>query len=160
MKTILFYILSPFFLLACHSRLSSNSNSDTSQKISYPSDNVPEFRKEIKSKPVAEYKIRTDDPLNDFYFTVKLYETNRTFDYKLEFQFEEVRGEDTIRFPNFGFSPAPGLQKGDGEYSCIIGFYDKDQKFRTYKKVFVKDGREVKIVTLNRYSVVTEDASK
>ncbi|PWT71854.1 MAG: hypothetical protein C5B59_17090 [Bacteroidetes bacterium] len=157
MKTKLLYFVLPFTFLACHSKVSSNSDSGVRSKPAYPSENIPENRKEVKADPIAEFKVKTDDPLNDFYFTVKLFETNKTFEYLLKFQFEEVRGEDTIRYPNFGMYPKPGLQKGEEKYSCVIGFYDQDNNFRNYKKVFVKDGKVLKLVTLNRYSIVTEE---
>jgi len=70
-------------------------------------------------------------------------------------QFEEIRGEDTLILPNFGFIPKPILRKGKDKYACIIGFMDKENKFREYKLVYVKDGSRLKLVTLNHYSVVS-----
>jgi hypothetical protein len=120
---------------------------------SKPATAIPEDRKEIKKEPVAEYREKTDDPLNDWYFTVRLYETPKTFEYRLTMQFEEIRGEDTLRLPDFGIMPKPVLQKGKDKYSCIIGFLDKENKFLEYKKVYVKEGRQLKLVTLRLYSV-------
>ena len=115
---------------------------------------VPEIRKKISDVPVAEFKEKTGDALNDWYFLVQLYETSATFQYRVKLQFEEIRAEDTIRFPNFGIWPKPRIQKGKDKFSCIIGFLDQENRFREYKLVSVKDGRKLKISTLAHYAVV------
>lgn len=117
------------------------------------SGDIPEFRKEVKKEPVADYMEKLNDPLNNWHFSVQLYETPQTFKYLIKMQFEEVRGEDTLKLPNFGLEPQPVLQKGKEKYSCIIGFMDKDKKFREYKLVSAS-GSELKLTTLNHYSVV------
>ena len=71
-------------------------------------------------------------------------------------QFEEIRGEDTLKLPDFGIEPKPEIRKGIGRFSCIIGFIDKDQSFREYKLVSVKDGRELKLTTLKHYAIVDQ----
>src|ERR1700759_4104260 len=38
----------------------------------------PEVRAHVKKEPVAEYRVRTDNALNEMYFTVRLYETPLT----------------------------------------------------------------------------------
>ncbi len=112
-----------------------------------------ENRTVINTAPVAEFREKTDNPLNDWYFSVRLFETPRTFDYLLQMQFEELKGQDTIRLPNLGTAPQPVLKKGDEPYSCIIGFLDRSGKFMAYKKVYVKEGRTMKLTTLFQYSV-------
>ena len=150
-------IICGYFFTGCQ----QNQNNATVQ----PSDNVaqtnassgesiPDERKQIKKDPVASYKEKADDALNDWYFSVRLFETKKTFDYLLKMQFEEIRGEDTVRLPNLGFEPKPELRKGKDKYSCIIGFLDQQHNFREYKLVSVKNGNELKLTTLNRYSVV------
>ena len=142
----------------CHANNQNQSaTKNDSSSISYPSDKIPEFRKEIKKEAVAEYKEKTDNPLNNWYFSVRLYETPKTFEYLLKMQFEEVRGEDTLLLPNFGVQPQPVLHKGKDKYSCIIGFMDNENKFREYKMVYVKDGNVLKLVTLNHYAVVVTE---
>ena len=44
-----------------------------------PAEKVPLYRATVKAEPVAEYQEKTDNPLNDWYFSVKLYETPKTF---------------------------------------------------------------------------------
>lgn len=150
-------LLLPFILfqLNCRSVDQKKEEKKDQAAASTPSETIPEDRREVKKEPVAEYKEKTDDPLNDWYFTVRLYETPKTFEYRLTMQFEEIRGTDTLRLPNFGIMPKPVLQKGKEKYSCIIGFLDKDNKFLEYKKVYVKEGRQLKLVTLRVYSVTS-----
>ena len=150
-----------YFFTGCQNKqqnASGTSKSDSAtQKTAAVSENVPEFRKEIKKEPVAAFKEKTDDPLNDWYFSVRIFETKKTFDYVLKMQFEEIKGEDTLKLPDFGTEPKPELRKGKDKYSCIVGFLDRDNKFREYKLVYVKDGSELKLQTLNHYSVVSVD---
>jgi hypothetical protein len=163
MKIIL--IVLPFFLAAtclwgCHPGRNNNPGADADSadkkaSLSIPSNTVPEYRKIIKKEAIAEYKEKVDDPLNDWYFSVSLYETPKTFHYLLKLQFEELRGEDTLILPNFGNEPKPALQKGKDKYSCLIGFIDKNDSFREYKLVSVKEGREIKLSTLHHYAVDT-----
>jgi len=106
---------------------------------------------------VAEYQVKTNDKLNDQYFSVRIYETPITMKYLAKVEFEGLTGEDTIKLPDMGIPPQPALQKGPEEYSCIIGLIDNNKKFRELKKVYVTEkGRELKITTLKHY-IVTED---
>lgn len=115
-------------------------------------ENVPEERESVKEEPVAEYKVRTENPLNEWYFQVRLFETKKTFHYVIRLQYEEIRGQDTLKLPNFGTLPKPEIRKGPEQYSCIIGFMDKDNQFREYKKVYVTENK-LKIVALKHYGV-------
>jgi hypothetical protein len=133
------------FAIACHSGASHDS--DTAGAI-------PEYRKTIRKEPVAEYREKVNNSINDWYFSVQLLETSRTFSYLIRMQYEEVRGEDTLKIPDFGVAPKPEIHKGKTPYSCIIGFLDKENKFLEYKEVSVKNGNELKLTTLNHYSVV------
>lgn len=117
----------------------------------------PEFRTDVKKKPVAEYRVRTENRLNEMFFSVRLYETRVTMKYLAKVEFEGLTGEDTIKLPDVGTEPHPVLQKGPEKYSCIIGLLDNDQHFRELKKVYMTDkGQELKITTLKHY-VVTQN---
>lgn len=117
----------------------------------------PELRAHVKKESVAEYRIKTENQLNDMYFSVRLYETPVTMKYLAKVEFEGVTGEDTIKIPDLGMPPHPVLQKGSEKYSCIIGLLDNNKTFRELKKVYVTDkGQELKITTLKHY-MVTED---
>ena len=117
----------------------------------------PEFREHVKKEPIAEYRVQTENKLNEMYFTVRLYETKVTMKYLVKMDFEGLTGEDTIKLPDMGTPPHPILQKGPEKYSCIVGLLDNKEAFRELKKVYVTDkGQELKITTLKHY-MVTED---
>ena len=135
----LFSFLVLFIFLSCHSSNNNNpqtTDNSSNQLVVNAADNIPEFRKEVKTAAVAEYKEKTDNPLNDWYFSVQLFESPVTFNYLMKLQFEEIRGEDTIRLPNLGVEPKPVIQKGKDKYSCIIGFMGPDNQFKEYKLFF------------------------
>jgi hypothetical protein len=119
-----------------------------------PAEKIPMYRSAVSAEPVAEYKQRTENPLNDWYFSVKLYETSKTFQYIMKLKYEETEGEDTLFLPNVGSTPKPVIQKGEDKYSCIVGFMDNHDQFREYKKVYVKND-ELKVTSLKHYSVAT-----
>ena len=113
---------------------------------------IPEYRDSVSKKPVAEYQEKVNNPLNEWYFSVKVYETPKTFHYLVKLKYEEIEGGDTLKLPNFGTFPKPVIEKGKDQYSCIIGFLDKEGKFREYKKVYVV-ANHLKITTLKHYAV-------
>ena len=115
---------------------------------------VPIYRTTVNAEPVAEYKEKTENPLNDWYFSVKVYETSKTFQYVMKLKYEELGGDDTLNLPNVGTMPKPVIQKGADKYSCIVGFIDNQNQFREYKKVYVKND-QLKVTSLKHYSVVT-----
>lgn len=115
-------------------------------------ENIPPDRDSVSKEPVAEYKVRTENPLNEWYFQVRLYETPKTFHYLIKLEYEVIQGKDTLKLPNFGMMPKPVIKGGPDKYSCIIGFMDKDNQFREYKKVYVK-GNTLKIEALKHYGV-------
>src|SRR5258707_10449607 len=138
--------------MACgqQNTISDKTISDTSSNrttVIDPTLQVPATRDIVPDTPVAQFSERTDNPLNEWYFSVKLFETKQTFDYIIKMQFEEIRGEDTLKLPNFGKLPQPLIHKGPEKYSCIIGFLDKDNQFREYKKIYVQ-GDHLKITAL------------
>jgi len=117
----------------------------------------PEFRAQVKKEPVAEYQVKTDDPLNTTYFTVSLYETPRTMYYLVKVDYEGMPAEDTLKFPDLGTQPHPVLQKGQEKFACVIGFLDNDRQFRDLKLAYVIDkGKDLqlKIKTLKHYVVM------
>ena len=119
-----------------------------------PAEKVPLYRATVKAEPVAEYQEKTDNPLNDWYFSVKLYETPKTFQYVMKLKYEEMEGDDTLNLPNVGVLPKPVIQKGEDKYSCIVGFMDNHDQFREYKKVYVKYD-QLKVTSLKHYTVAS-----
>ncbi|HVU98010.1 MAG TPA: hypothetical protein VHE34_22455 [Puia sp.] len=162
-KTILSRILLPVLaaLSACHSSIAPVPVPATDTPLAQRRDlplfkRNPETRAHVKKEPVAEYRVKTENTLNDLYFTVRLYETPFTMKYLAKVDFEGLTGEDTIRLPDVGIPPHPVLEKGPEKYSCIVGLMDNNNTFRELKKVYVTGkGSELKITTLKHY-VVTE----
>ncbi|MBO9634357.1 MAG: hypothetical protein J7578_14675 [Chitinophagaceae bacterium] len=148
--------LIPCFAIACGSgpEKKEEVKSATEKKVVNPANNIPDERTEVKEEPVASYSVKTDDPLNDFYFSVKLFETKKTFHYLMKLEFETIEGKDTLKLPNFGIMPEPVIKKGPEKYAAIIGFMDKDKQFREYKKVYVV-GDKLKVTALKHYGVTT-----
>lgn len=137
--------------IACQSKSSQDSAS---------SGTIPEIRQTVKKAPIAEYREKVNDKINDWYFSVQLLETSKTFYYLIKMQYEEVKGEDTLKIPDFGIDPKPEIRKGKEPYSCIIGFLDKENKFLEYKEVSVKNGKDLKLTTINHYTVVSVPEGK
>jgi len=156
-----FALLAVFALSACHSPTpepaAPTDSAATKRPVLSTFKRNPEFRAHVKKEPVAEYQVRTDNPLNEMYFTVRLYETPVTMKYLAKVEFEGLTGEDTIKLPDMGTPPHPVLQKGQEKFSCIVGLLDNKKEFRELKKVYVTDkGQALKITTLKHY-MVTED---
>jgi len=131
-----------------------HSGTATGENVRSSSAGVQETRKQVRTEPVASCEEKVDDPLNNWFVSVRLYETTKTFEYRMKMQFEEVKGEDTVTFPNLGFEPRPAIQKGKDPLSCIVGFMDGDNKFREYKLIYVQDRKLLKTVTLHHYTMV------
>ena len=158
---IRYLLLGCLLAAGCHETASNNeatkSDAGTTQKNADlktppPAKKVPLYRNSVSTEPVAEYKEKTSNPLNDWYFSVKLYETPKTFQYLMKLKYEELEGDDTLKLPDFGDMPKPVIQKGPERYSCIIGFMDHNNQFREYKKVYVKNN-ELKVTALKHYAV-------
>jgi len=115
-------------------------------------DTIPEIRTNINPKPVVTYHEKDDDALNDWGFDIKVYETQKTFYYLMKVKFEEIDAVDTLKLPNAGIKPVVELHRGNEKYSCIVGFRDKQQQFREYKKVSVQNN-QLKIKVLAHYGV-------
>jgi hypothetical protein len=144
-------ILFAFLFFSCRSnnQNSAVSTTDTARTTS-PLDNVPVYRTEVKKEPVAEYKQKINNSLNDWYFSVKVYETQKTLNYLIKMQYEEVTGDDTLKLPNLGTILKPVIQPGKDKYSCVIGFMDLQNKFEDCKIVSVEDGN-LKLTAIKHY---------
>jgi len=146
-----------FYILIILITLSSCNGTPTSNKdgASVTAGSIPEERSKPDPNPVATYSEDLSSEtgkLNHWKFKVALYQTNKTFMYRVEVQYAELNISDSLQLPNLGFMPKPALQKGKEENSCIIGFMDDKNTFRDYKLVSVTDGN-VHIHTLKYYSI-------
>ena len=144
--------LSTFFITVIF--LSCNNQESAEKVISIISnDTIPELRTVVSSKPVANFTKNAGDALNkDWAFTVRVYETSKTFRFVMKIKFEELEAADTLIIPDLHIQPMVELQPGKEKFSCIVGFKDKEQKFREYKKVSVENN-QLKITTLKHYGV-------
>lgn len=157
MKSLFVLVLCLSFLFSCNNSTAPTPDSSSSSAVDTglaKSVTYPEERKEVRKAAVATYKERVDNPLNEWYFSVQLFETPHSFHYNMLLQYEEIRGVDTLKLPNFGLEPKPEIRKGPDPFSCIIGFLDKEGKFREYKKVYVVNGA-LKVTAIKHYGVST-----
>ncbi len=152
MKNNFIFIAAILFFSGCQSDNSKDNNQDSVTVVAPPA--VAETREKVNPQPVAEYSQKVPDELNNWYFSVKIFETPKTFDYLIKMQYEELRATDTLKIPHFGIQPTVQVQKGKADFSCIIGFLDKGGHFKPYKQVSAK-GDKLNVTTLQHYSVAT-----
>ena len=150
MKRSLIIILYSVFIFSCNNQNGNASDTDSSS-VSITS-TIDPLRANVKAEPIAAYDYALPNDLNKWHFNVALKETKHRFNYLLEMQYQEMTGADTIRFPNFGFDPEPQIKKGSNDLECIIGFLDKEKKFRDYIRVFIDNG-QLRMKTLKQYAV-------
>ncbi|MDD2793642.1 MAG: hypothetical protein PHD73_10730 [Sediminibacterium sp.] len=160
MRSLLTYSCLLFFCISCN-------NSDAVQTEQAPESAAPAAeavsptRANPKVEAVAAYSEKVDDGVNyanNWKFAVQMYETPKTFNYLIKIDYKELHLTDSLGIPNFGIAPKVELRKGADPRTCIIGFLDRKGEFKEYKKVAVKN-EQLKITTINRYSVATYRAS-
>jgi hypothetical protein len=132
--------------------ISCNGNQNAS-----PNDAISTTRKEINPKPVASFVKPVPDSLNNWHFSVDVYETEETFRYLMKIEYMELRETDTLKIPNIGIEPKIEIRKGKDDYSCIVGFFDRDNNFKEYKLVNAKDDK-LKVTILHHYGVATYES--
>lgn len=161
MKWCLIFIFSVVIASCKNDNTSSSNNSDTNNNKPsiVKTDTIPTIRKEINPNPVASFSKRIPDELNDWHFSVNVYETKETFHYLMKLEYMEMREKDTLKIPNIGIMPKIEIRPGKEDYSCIIGFYDKANNFKEYKQVTAKNG-SLLVKVLRHYGVATYQSSK
>lgn len=152
MKSNIFYLLI-LGITACNTNPGSGSTTDTT--YSNPSAKIDLARANPKTEAVASYEQPVPNDLNKWFFRVHLYETDKRFTYKMKLEYEEIKGDDKITFPNLGVDPKPVIQKGTKDMECIIGFLNADGKFMPYKKVYIVDDN-LKVTTVASYAVTVK----
>ncbi len=118
-------------------------------------DTIAENRINPSSKPVATYSVPVDDGvgnMNNWKFAVNIYETAKTFEYKVNIQYKEIRSSEIVQIPNFNILPVVAIQPGKNAMSCIIGFNDARGEFKDYIQVSVSND-QLKFKKINNYKV-------
>jgi hypothetical protein len=149
MKNFFLYAIVFFCLIACHSTGNGNDKSAPGGTV------MSETRQEVQKQAVAVYDVPLKNDLNNWHFTVKLFETKQRFHYLADITYQEMNVSDTIRFPNFGIEPKPQIKKGTSDEECMIGFLDKEDRFREFVKVFVDNG-QLRMKQVKQYAVYTK----
>jgi len=147
MKYYSFFILLAMF--ACNQQ--NNQDNKVEQSIKVVNDTINTERTTVNPEPVASYSEKVKDPLNNWVFAVDVYETKATFNFLVKMKYKELEAEDTLTIPNFGIAPKVEIRKGDKDQSCIIGFMDKNNQFKSYKLVQISN-KQLKISTLRHYA--------
>lgn len=118
-------------------------------------DTIAENRINPSSKPVATYSVPVDDGvgnMNNWKFAVNIYETAKTFEYKVNIQYKEIRSSEIVQIPNFNILPVVAIQPGKNAMSCIIGFNNARGEFKDYIQVSVSND-QLKFKKINNYKV-------
>lgn len=122
---------------------------------------IAEERENPSKKPIAAYIVPIDDGMgnaNNWKFAVNIYETAKTFEYKVQIQYKELRATEKITIPNFGITPIISIKPGKSNLDCIIGFEDKQGLFKDYIQVSVKN-EQLKFKKIKSYVVRTYKTS-
>jgi hypothetical protein len=116
---------------------------------------VSEVREQPSKKPIATFSVPIDDGMgnaNNWKFGVNIYETAKTFEYKVQIQYKEIRATEMITIPNFGIDPLVTIKPGKSSLDCIIGFNDSNGLFKEYIQVNVNK-EQLKFKKINSYAV-------
>lgn len=124
----------------------------TSDPIVIKADSISAIRTEVKKAPIASFSQPVPDELNDWKFSVDIYETERRFHYTVRMQYKELRVRDSVNIPNLGIEPTVQIQKDATPFSCTIGFLDKKGNFKPLTRANIK-GDQLKFKTVASYAV-------
>ncbi|GAB3165763.1 hypothetical protein [Telluribacter humicola] len=127
---------------------------EASENGGFVNDTIPHERTNVNPEPVATYSAPVPDPdkLNDFKFTVKLYETPLRFRYRVDVTYKMMEVQDSIDIPNFGYQPKVDVRKHENALSSMIGFFDAKGEFMDLKKVEIVDN-QLKIKQVKHYGL-------
>ncbi len=142
------------FIIGCNA--TENKQNDIKvDSIVIKAPSVSAEREQPSKKPVAAYAMPIDDGmgnLNNWKFAVNIYETTKTFNYKVNVQYKEIRSTEIIQIPNFNTMPEVSIKPGKTGLDCMIGFNDAKGLFKEYIQVSVKN-EQLKVKKVNSYAV-------
>lgn len=150
-----FFPTACIFLLAACNQTQQQEVEVSATKTFITNDTIAEIRNKPAEKPVAEYREWVSDDVNNannWEFSARVYETKKTFVYRIVMRYKELRETAEMELPNFGTQPKPAIQKWDKKYTCIIGFLDKKGQFKAYKKLSATNDH-LTLNTVAHYSV-------
>lgn len=153
MKAILFLCVS--LILICCNNPESIQFKATNDTISTKYISISEDRANPEKKPIASYIVPVEDGmgnLNNWKFAVNIYETAKTFNYKVNVQYKEIKSTEIIQIPNFNTMPKVSIKPGKSGLDCMIGFDDAKGLFKDYIQVSVKN-EQLKVKKVNSYAV-------
>ena len=152
--------MKPFSLLlvivcfiCCHP-ITSQEDEAGNDSIIYNYEDIAAERSTVNPNPIKSYSETVKSFETTDQFVVALYETKETFHYLIRIQYKNLEAEDTLKVPNFGRAPSVEILKAAKRPSCVVGFFDKDNKFRESKLVYFEDNR-LKIHVLKHFAVAT-----
>jgi hypothetical protein len=154
MRAIVYFVLLVLGISCTGIENKQNETKLDSVVIKVPT--VSENRELPSKKPIAAYAMPIDDGIgnvNNWKFAVNIYETAKTFNYKVQIQYKEIRATEMITIPNFGIDPVVSIKPGKSSLDCIIGFNDTKGLFKEYIQVNVKN-EQLKFKKINSYAVV------
>jgi hypothetical protein len=127
-------------------------------------DKTPTERNIVSKTPVAVFDQKyisssLNSDINDWRFTVTLYETPKTFWYRMVVVDKTLEINDTVVFPDLGLELRPALKKGKEPNSCLVGFLDNTDQFLEYKKV-TSNYKGLSIKQTKSYYVSTKKMSR
>jgi hypothetical protein len=103
---------------------------------------------------IDEYKKRTPDPLNEFYFIVRISSTaqSRNGVYDLLLAWGPNEHKVTLTMPKWtkGVTLKPMLKPDTGRYHCYVGFSAGDDTFHEFYEVKV-DHRDIEYKQTKAY---------
>ena len=150
---VFLFLSALLLLISCQNQTKDAAvKSDT---VVVKQDTISEIRISPSSKPVATYSVPVDDGMgnmNNWKFAVNIYETSKTFEYKVNIQYKEIRSSEIVQIPNFNILPVVAIQPGKNPMSCIIGFNDAKGTFKDYVQVSVSND-QLKFKKINSYKV-------
>jgi hypothetical protein len=150
----LFFLYVVITIISCNNNENTSVSNNSKDSVTVTNDTISRIRNEINLKSVASFFKPIPNSLNDWHFSVDVYETKETFYYLMKMEYMEFRETDTLKIPNIGIWPKIEIHKGTDDYSCIVGFFDKASNFKEYKLISAKDDK-LKVTVLHRYGVAT-----
>lgn len=154
MRILFLVFTAALFCTACNPLGNDGPANDSASAIK-PVTAIDEVRPDPKTTPIASYEKPVLNDLNKWFFRVQLYETKERFVYRLTMQYEEMREEKEIRFPNLKMEPQPQIKKGEKNFDAIVGFLDNKGAFKEFLKVSAEGGT-LQLKTLKQYAVYSK----